>query len=464
MVKTAWWKPSVFASLLAAVDCLAVFLSFLIIYFLRRALGDALPEFNQVVPVEPYVETSWMLLLWPAVFYYDGLYDRGLGTWDEYIRLAKGACFGGMLAVGATFTLHAGQEYSRAILIGTCIAAALLVPLLRAYFKSRVLHRLLPVRVILLSDQDVTSSQEITQLSKLGYEICAVPSIARDCSEDKLRDQILAAAAGGGAEEIIIDSRSLNEDTFRRFLRAAERIGARVKVVPAFSVFQLRANVRNLDGMLLFDMNSGLARPFDRFLKRAVDVVGALLLLVILSPLLLAIAVLIMLTSPGPVFFRHMRLDYRGQEFGCWKFRTMHRDSEKQLRQWMAEDGERAREFMRDFKLKDDPRVTSVGRVLRRSSLDELPQLWNVLCGEMSLVGPRPVVMAEAAKYGGDLQYLRMAKGGMTGFWQVSGRNDVDYSTRIALDSYYVRNWSIWADLVILVRTVAVVLKKTGAY
>jgi undecaprenyl-phosphate galactose phosphotransferase len=150
--------------------------------------------------------------------------------------------------------------------------------------------------------------------------------------------------------------------------------------------------------------------------------------------------------------------------FGCLKFRTMVPDADGVLRRLLEVDPRARAEWERDFKLKDDPRITPIGDFLRRTSLDELPQLWNVLKGEMSLVGPRPIIEEEVERYGDQVGYYLETRPGITGLWQISGRNNIGYDDRVALDSWYVRNWSIWYDLVILVKTIAVVLRGKGAY
>jgi undecaprenyl-phosphate galactose phosphotransferase len=150
--------------------------------------------------------------------------------------------------------------------------------------------------------------------------------------------------------------------------------------------------------------------------------------------------------------------------FPCYKFRTMHVDAEQQLRDLLASDPAARAEWEREFKLRNDPRITRIGHFLRRTSLDELPQLFNVIRGEMSLVGPRPIIQAELARYGDDVDYFLMVRPGMTGLWQVSGRNDVDYDTRVYLDTWYVKNWSLWYDIAILFKTVRVVFARKGAY
>ncbi len=153
-----------------------------------------------------------------------------------------------------------------------------------------------------------------------------------------------------------------------------------------------------------------------------------------------------------------------GRKFKCLKFRSMVINSKEVLEEVLRTDPVARAEWDKDFKLKNDPRITKVGHFIRKTSLDELPQLWNVVRGDMSLVGPRPVVEDELARYAGDVDYYLMAKPGMTGLWQVSGRNDVDYETRVYFDSWYVKNWSLWNDIAILFKTVGVVLKRDGAY
>ncbi len=203
-----------------------------------------------------------------------------------------------------------------------------------------------------------------------------------------------------------------------------------------------------------------IRRNWYEKLKRAIDVGFSLLFLIAGAPLFLGFAVCIKLSSPGPVFFRHRRLGRRGKEFWCYKFRTMVQDAELQLQR----DTKLRRDFERNFKLKDDPRVTRFGALLRRSSLDELPQLWNVLRGDISLVGPRPIVTAELAKYGRYAEDLLEVTPGLSGLWQVCGRSETTYEQRIQLDMLYIQNRSTWLDLKLLGLTFFAVFRKLGAY
>jgi undecaprenyl-phosphate galactose phosphotransferase len=209
--------------------------------------------------------------------------------------------------------------------------------------------------------------------------------------------------------------------------------------------------------LLALRIHNNLARPWPRLLKRAFDLAAAAALLAFTAPLLLLVALRVKLADGGAVVFAHTRVGRHGRPFRCYKFRTMVPNSAAVLAELLARDPAARAEWARDRKLKRDPRVTALGRFLRQTSLDELPQLVNVLKGEMSLVGPRPVVPDELELYGEAKVYYLQVRPGLTGLWQVSGRNDLDYARRVALDAWYVRNWTLWYDVLILCRTLLVV-------
>ena len=194
------------------------------------------------------------------------------------------------------------------------------------------------------------------------------------------------------------------------------------------------------------------------------DLLIACLVLPAVGFTILLLGILVRLESPGPAFYGHRRIGRNHSSFRAWKLRTMQVNGDELLQKALAENGALREEWLRDRKLRQDPRITRVGRFLRKASLDELPQLWNVLRGEMSLVGPRPIVEEEVVAYGQNFSLYCRVTPGLTGLWQVSGRNTVSARDRVRLDSYYVRNWSPWLDLHILARTAKVVLTGQGAY
>ena len=202
----------------------------------------------------------------------------------------------------------------------------------------------------------------------------------------------------------------------------------------------------------------------SQIVKRALDFGLVVAASFVAVPLMLMIGATIKLTSPGPIFYSQRRVGRNGNHFFAWKLRTMVVNADETLEQYLQTHPELRKEWERDHKLKNDPRVTSIGHLLRKTSLDELPQLWNVFCGEMSLVGPRPIVDAEIKKYGEAYRCYSKVLPGITGLWQVSGRNNTTYEERVAFDDYYVRHWSLWMDTYILLKTVRVVLLREGAY
>jgi Undecaprenyl-phosphate galactose phosphotransferase WbaP len=216
--------------------------------------------------------------------------------------------------------------------------------------------------------------------------------------------------------------------------------------------------------MLGLEVVQQTALPNRILSKRLLDLVLSLGALIVLAPVLAAIAIATKLDSKGPVVFGHLRIGRNGRTFRALKFRSMVTNGEEVLERHFKKYPEAREEWERDHKLKNDPRVTRVGNFLRKTSLDELPQLWNVLMNEMSLVGPRPIVEAEIPRYGNSFSLYTRVQGGVTGLWQVSGRNNVSYDERVKLDSFYVRNWSVWLDLCILYKTIGTVVFRSGAY
>ncbi|MDX1963152.1 MAG: undecaprenyl-phosphate galactose phosphotransferase WbaP [Pirellulales bacterium] len=207
-----------------------------------------------------------------------------------------------------------------------------------------------------------------------------------------------------------------------------------------------------------------LLLPVPRFIKRAMDLLLTILAAGLLAPLLATLAILVKYSSPGPIFYGHTRIGRNGKKFKAWKFRSMIPQADQVLRDYLAKNPEARAEYEATQKLRHDPRITRVGNFLRKTSLDELPQLWNVLRGQMSLVGPRPIVDDEVCRYAEEYRHYLRVRPGITGLWQVSGRSLTTYEERVRLDTHYVRNWSPWLDLYILVRTIKTVLLREGAF
>ena len=233
----------------------------------------------------------------------------------------------------------------------------------------------------------------------------------------------------------------------------SSRTGRRAIVTVASATFDLREA-----------QSDSQERPISEAAKRGVDVSIAVVALAILLPILLITAFLVWCNDRKSPFFGHLRLGRHGRMFRCWKFRSMQPDASEVLSAYLAANPAAALEWAATQKLRDDPRITPIGRVLRLTSLDELPQLWNVVIGQMSLVGPRPIVLDEVDRYGAQIRYYLMCRPGLTGLWQISGRSDTSYAERVRFDAHYAQSWSVWRDVSIVLRTVPILLSRRGSY
>lgn len=269
--------------------------------------------------------------------------------------------------------------------------------------------------------------------------------------------------ASVGADTVAVTAWSrMGQSRMRRLAWALEGSGVDLVIAPSLAdVAGPRTHIRPVAGLPLIHIEQPEFTGMRRIAKGAMDRIGALLALIVLSPVLIGIAVVVRMTSPGPAIFKQIRAGGKGTTFRMWKFRSMREHAEREL-SGLAEANERAEGLL--FKIKADPRVTPVGRCLRRSSLDELPQLVNVLRGQMSLVGPRPPLPEEVAGYETHVHRRLLVKPGMTGLWQVSGRSDLTWDESVQIDLLYVENWTFMLDLQILARTVLTVVSNRGAY
>jgi Undecaprenyl-phosphate galactose phosphotransferase WbaP len=236
-------------------------------------------------------------------------------------------------------------------------------------------------------------------------------------------------------------------------------------LIPSFfNVTNIFMSVRDFNGVLGLDNSNKFMLFWNLGIKRFFDLAFVLLGGLLILPFLLFIALLVKITSAGPVLYRQKRIGQNGKYFNVYKFRSMFQDADKQLEKLLESDPAIREEWEKNYKLQKDPRVTGLGKILRQTSFDEFPQLINIIKGEMSLVGPRPIVDEEIEKYGEDYNRIFSIRPGLTGLWQVSGRSDINYSDRVAYDTYYLQSWSVWLDLWIIFKTFGVVLKGKGAY
>ena len=291
-----------------------------------------------------------------------------------------------------------------------------------------------------------------------GGTIHGVPSIASGDLAN-LTGQI------DGPAYAVLTACEASRPELTRVIECYRRHFSHILVIPDFSGFAcLWVSPKNIGGLLGLEVYQQVFVPSRQILKRSIDLLLTTVIGLLALPLMLLVAIAIRLDSPGPVLFGHRRIGRGGREFRALKFRSMISNAEAVLQDYLDKNPAAREEWAANQKLKNDPRVTRLGNFLRKTSLDELPQLWNVLRGEMSLVGPRPIVRDEIVRYGIDFEKYKWVQGGLTGLWQVSGRNDTSYTERVNYDCFYVHNWSVWLDLCILFRTIGTVLSRAGAF
>ena len=389
-------------------------------------------------------------------------------TYSVFATLAILAVF----AVGFQF----GGQLSRLMLLLAFLGLLFVTPFLQ-YLVRRGLKKLkLWGKPVIILGYTSTASQLVDLLEQewgLGYRpvnhfdyelVPAGDAFRRTAYEDTLAEAMVMGRSRK-IDTCIFAMPHTRREQLAHMVHIVGEAFRHILVIPNLGgVTNSAVIARDLSGTFAVEIKQNLLDPWAQRIKRALDLFGVTVGGLLMSPLLLIIVVLIKLDSPGPVLFGHRRLGARDEHFLCWKFRTMHVDAERKLNEYLQGRPSLQAEWEQNHKLHNDPRVTRIGRFLRKTSLDELPQLWNVLCAEMNLIGPRPIVDAEVPKYGEVYELYRRIRPGMSGFWQVSGRSNMDYGERVAMDSYYVRNWSVWLDVIILARTAKVVLLGRGAY
>ena len=411
-----------------------------------------------------------------VIFYILELYDLRHPLTSQVARMVYGIGMSvGILMVSVFFLRYA--ELSRLTIVYYFALANILAPLGRvaAYWIARSLFKkgYASVNCLVLGSSPRLDEvrKYLSKHPEYRYRIVApgeelkarLAELERGELTDEGARELKALLREANIRCLFVEE--LDREKLKRLMYFCQEAYLEVYVVPDLAALvETSIEVGRVGNIPLLKM--GTVRLFgpQGKIKRIVDFAGAAVGLILCLPLFVVIGLWVALDSPGPVFFRHTRLGLGGRTFEVIKFRTMVKDAQSVLQKYLEENAAAREQFEAEYKLRDDPRVTRAGRFLRRTSLDELPQLWNVLKGEMSLVGPRPIVPDELRKYGDDARFLLRVPPGMTGLWQVNGRNDVSYEERVKLDMYYIQNWSLWLDLSILVRTIPAVLKSKGAY
>ena len=428
-----------------------------------------------------HVSLLYLFLWLPMVFmffiFYSGLYGRRMLIYRMVERLFFACLEGAVLSIILMFFAQVSGQVSRFFVLAYLVIAFVLLAIVRVILSKamkKVKAFQIPVLIVGAGQTAELVVRQILHDSGMRYRV--VGFLEDRHPVDIMLHGFPVLGGFGNMEEVIqetgvhtvlIAAPGLPQDDLSSLIYRAQSLVKQVDVIPnlvAVPMSNVTAESFFDAKIMVLHIRNNLASPWNQMLKRLFDIVATICGGLLIAPILLAIAFWVSHDSPGPVIFKHRRVGRNGKEFNCYKFRSMCVNSKEVLEHLLATDPEAKAEWDKEFKLKNDPRITKSGAFLRKTSLDELPQLWNVLKGEMSLVGPRPIVQAEVPRYGKYIKEYYSVLPGITGMWQTSGRSDIDYPERVQMDSWYVHNWSVWLDMVLLWRTVAVVLQHKGAY
>lgn len=438
--------------------------------FILPHIAAALPEYHY-----NFSSYWWIFAVWLAVMLYEEGYSRRFALWDEVKFIWQSAFFATIAILTMLFIMKRGQDYSRLLLVTMFVLTVILFPFLRLKIKKILYSAGMMRRKLLIvgsGEAAVNAYNALIGEPNLGYqivgfiddtpkknEVCGFPihtgigKIERYIKRSSIHD-------------IMIAKPELEKEALAHLINHIQHKAENTLFIPDISGIavtgtELRQFFR--EQTFIMEVRNNLADPLKYGTKRLLDyLAGLLIFAAFLGPMLL-IALIIKLDSKGPAILRQKRLGKNARVFYCYKFRTMFPDAEERLQNILENDSSAKEEWEKYWKLTDDPRITKVGNILRRTSLDELPQILNVILGEMSLIGPRPYLPREWDFIKEESAILHALPPGITGLWQVSGRNNQDYNFRITMDSWYVKNWSLWLDVVIFLKTFGAVLKREGA-
>jgi exopolysaccharide biosynthesis polyprenyl glycosylphosphotransferase len=462
-------------STLVAGDLIFLCLSFALAYFLRFQL---LP-YQRTPNLEDYFFLLlWTIPLWMIIFAFSQLYSKQIlfGGLDEYVRMFTGVTIGTLVLMVFGFLQRDDVMVSRGWLVLAWLIAVICLIGWRFLFRHVIFeirkrgHLLSPAVIVGFNNEGIALGQQLLNSSTSGlYIIGFIDNKAEIGTTDSNDVEVIAATdeissliSEKKIEEVIIASSALNrEQVLELFQKVTMIPGVNLRLSSGlFEIISTGMRVKELAYVPLIEVNKNRISGLDAAIKSLMDYIISICSIILLSPLLLLIALLIKIDSRGPVIHKRKVMGVNGTKFDAFKFRTMHIDGDEIL----AKYPDLLEKLDNQHKLIEDPRVTKIGNSLRKLSLDELPQLFNVLTGQMSLVGPRMISPPEMEEYQQWGMNLLTVKPGITGLWQVSGRSDVSYEERVRMDMQYIRNWTIWLDLYLLLATIPVVIYRKGAY
>lgn len=419
----------------------------------------------------------WLPMVFMFFIFYSGLYGRRMLIYRMVERLFFACLEGAVLSIILMFFAQVSGQVSRFFVLAYVVIAFVLLAIVRVILSKamkKVKAFQIPVLIVGAGQTAELVVRQILHDSGMRYRV--VGFLEDRHPVDTMLHGFPVLGGFGNMEEVIqetgvhtvlIAAPGLPQDDLSSLIYRAQSLVKQVDVIPnlvAVPMSNVTAESFFDAKIMVLHIRNNLASPWNQMLKRLYDIVLSFIGIVILLPFFLILGILIKIDSPGPCIYKRWVVGKNKHKFGFYKFRTMCINADEVLRDLLNSNQEAREEFNKYYKLRDDPRITRLGKFLRKTSLDELPQLFNVLLGQMSLIGPRPITENEVPRYGNYIYEYFKVRPGISGLWQVSGRSNIDYQERVQMDTWYVHNWSVWLDMVLLWRTVAVVVKHKGAY
>ncbi len=465
---------------LIGIDLSAFYVSLLIAWTVRAKVMASfisdLPIF--IFPYMHFVSFWWIPLVFILFILYEALYISNHPFWDETWHLVRSISLASITVMAIVSLGRMSGIVSRLVLLDLWVSSLFVFPFFRLWGKKLLYSMgIWKERVLILGAGNAGRlvMEGLQREKHMGFDVIGF----LDDDSSKKGIFIHGKKVFGsvkhfpkfvkelGINTIIVAMPSLPPERLAALTARIQNYIPNTMIIPDLrGIALLNTDLFHLfrEEIFLMNIRNNLKSITNRFLKMFFDITVSVISIPLLIPMIGIIGLIIRLETPGPVIYAHERIGKNGRKFKCYKFRTMHRDAEEKLKEILDKNEAVRNEWENTWKLKDDPRITRVGRFLRKTSLDELPQIVNVLTGEMSLVGPRPYLPRERAEIEENIKVICSARPGMTGLWQVSGRSDTGYRYRVKLDAWYIMNWSLWLDIAIIFKTIRVVVKMEGAY
>jgi undecaprenyl-phosphate galactose phosphotransferase len=460
--------------ILVFVDILSIYFANYVSILFRRFLGNinvlVFPD-NFPYLIGPFWP-SWIWIIFISLMAFYKLYTSTYTFWEEFRRIISVGFLSFLLVMAISYISGWYGFDTRFFLALTSLAFIPIAITLRGIAKVLLYKSdLLSYRAILVVDSRELGELVMKALRSNKFLLIHVKSIVflKNFNNDEIERIVSRIGKLKSVDVVIIALERANEEFLSKVVSKLHSVVRKTYFIPNIGELPL------LNSEMLFVMShdipfisirNNLLLPVNRFIKRSFDIVFSLFALILSFPILLILSVLIVLESPGWPIYKARRVGKGGKEFYCYKLRSMYKDADERLKEILERDPAKREEWEKYRKLKDDPRITKIGKIIRKLSLDEFPQFFNVLKGEMSIVGPRAVTKEEIEKYYREegKYYYYLVTPGITGLWQVLGRNEKDYDFRVKTDIWYVENWSFWLDIVIILKTIPAVIKSEGAY